>query len=194
MSVERETYTELLHSMMFAWVEGQLSLPQVASVLYATAQPDTEETTTDVTHEVRRALTDWSEMNKGMLLGVETVLLTFNCVNVHGVCAKGKHTVAMTRVIGSMGWEPEEVSSQHDFSKVVLDATMAHHPDQGTREGKVVSNISNRGAIRDLIGTFRDMFMQQPEQKMEKEIDEFRAELDKLFPSTPGKEEGHESS
>lgn len=178
MTVERETYTELLHSMMFAWAQSQLNLSQIASVLYACAQPDTTEETEDLTMKVREALTDWSEMDKGMLIAVECITMTFRCNNVHGPCEKGKHAVNMTRVIGSMDWEPENVNSVHDFSKVILEITVGPDP-----KGKVISQ--GRGSYHDLIGAFRDMFLEQPEQTIEKEMDAFRAELDELFPSAP---------
>jgi hypothetical protein len=181
MTIERETFTELLHSMMFAFAQSQLSLPQTASVVWACAQPTTIEETIDMTEEVRAALNDWSEMDKGMLIAVECVQMTFLCVNIHGPCKKEKHTVHMTRVIGSMDWEPENVSSVHDFSEVIMQATMSHHPDPA--QGKLVSN--RKGRYNDLIGAFRDMFLEQPENTIDKEIDEFRAELDKLFPSAP---------
>lgn len=187
MSIQRETYHELLHAMMFALVKQELNFVQVGSVLWAAAQPDTEETTHCVTHKVRERLTDWSESDKGMLIGVETVLMTFRCGNIHGPCTKGQHTVAMTRVIGHQGWEPDNVSSSVNFNQAILDATMSLHPDK--TGDKNVS--SSNGSQRDLISAFREMFMQQePEKSIEKEIDQFRAELDKLFPSTPGKEEG----
>ena len=182
MSIQRETYTELLHSMVFAWAESQLSLPQVSSVLWACAQPSTTEETIDMTHEIRDELTDWSELDKGMLITIETVLLTFNCVNIHGVCSKGKHTVAMTRVVGSTNWEPERVSSVHNFNQIVLDATVRHKPGE-TLGDNVVSHV--RGSQRDLINAFRDMFNDPPEVGIDKEVTSFREELDKLFPSAP---------
>jgi hypothetical protein len=45
MTVERETYTELCHSMIFAYAQQQLTMPQVASVLFACAQESTTEDT-----------------------------------------------------------------------------------------------------------------------------------------------------
>jgi len=185
MTVERETYNELLHAMIFAYAGNQLTLPQIGSVMWACAQPDTTEGTTDVTHGVRAALTDWSEMDKGMLICVESVQLTFKCVNLHGPCNKKQHSVMMTRVIGSMDWEPEAVSSSHVFSEVILQETLKLNPQH--EGGRVVSNSRHRhpGSYADLIGTFRDMFMEPPEQAIDKEIDQFRAELDALFPSAP---------
>jgi len=192
MSVHIETYRELTHSMLFALAQRQLSLPQITSVLYACAQPTTEENVIDVTQEVRAALTDWSEQNKGMLIGVETVQLTFQCVNIHGPCKKGRHTVNMTRVIGSMEWEPEQVQSSLDFNDVIVQTTMQHHPDGPDTKGKVVSHAA--GGQADLIGYFRDMFAAQPDQVVEKEISEFRAELDALFPSVPSTQPRKEES
>lgn len=181
MSIQRETYTELMHSMIFAFASEQLTLAQLSSVLFACAQPDTTEETTDLTHDVRAGLTDWSEMNKGMLIAVEAVKLTFRCHNIHGPCKQDQHSVFMTRVIGSMDWVPEQVSSQHVFSDVILAATMKLNPGQG--HGRAIR--PRRGTYAELIGAFRDMFLEQPEQRVEKEVSEFRAELDKLFPSAP---------
>ena len=181
MSVERETYTELTHSMMFALAQDQLSMPQIASVLYACAQPDTTETTTDITHEVRAALTDWSEQDKGMLIAVETVRMHFRCVNLHGPCKKGEHDVHMTRVIGSMDWEPEMVSSVHNFNDVVLECMHPLRKADGSLDGKVVAR--RRGTRSDLITEFRKLFMD--ESPIEREVKDFRAELDALFPSAP---------
>lgn len=190
MSIQRETYAELVHAMIVSLVQEKLNFGQVSSVLWACAQPSTEESTIDVTHKVREALDDWSELDKGMLIGVETVILAFDCSNIHGPCEKGRHAVAMTRVIGSRNWDPDRVQSQHNFNQTILDATMHVHPDGPNAEGKV-NTIHNKGGLHaDLISAFRDMFMQQPEKRIDKEVDDFRAELDKLFPSTPGKEEG----
>lgn len=186
MSVARETYSELVHSMMFAFVQDQLSMPQIASVLYACAQPDTTEDTTDITHEVRDALTDWSETDKGMLIAVETVKMHFKCVNLHGPCKKGEHDVHMTRVIGSMDWEPEMVSSKHDFSEVVLDCMHPLRKPDGTPDGKVVSR--RKGGASNLISEFRKLFVD--ENPIEREVKDFRAELDALFPSNQPKEGG----
>lgn len=194
MSVERETFTELTHSMLFAFAEGQLSMPQIASVLYACAQADTTETTTDITMEVRAALTDWPEQDKGQLIAVETVSMHFKCVNLHGPCKKGEHDVHMTRVIGSMDWEPEQVSSVHDFSEVVLDCMHPLRKADGSLDGKVVSHHKSRGGSRsDLISAFRKMF-DDDDSPIEQEVKDFRAELDALFPSNPPTKGGSDDS
>jgi len=192
MTVARETYTELCHSMTFAFAQGQLSMPQVAGVLYACAQADTTETTTDITHEVRAALTDWSEQDRGMLIAVETVRMHFKCVNLHGPCKKGEHDVHMTRVIGSMGWEPEMVSSKHDFSDVVLDCMHPIRKADGSPDGKVISRRKGGGAS-DLIAEFRKLF-DEGASPIEKEVKDFRAELDALFPSNPTTKGGSDDS
>ena len=182
MSVQRETYSELAHSMIYAYAGEQLTMPQVASVLYACAQPDTSEKTTDLTHEVRDALTDWSEQDKGMLIAVEHVEMKFRCVNIHGPCKKGEHTVNMTRVIGSMDWEPEMVSSKHNFNDVIMDCMHIPRREDGTIDGKLIPG--RRGGGRgDLISEFRKLFLD--ESPIEREVKDFRAELDALFPSAP---------
>ena len=187
MTVERETFTELTHSMIWAYAQQNLTLPQITAVLYACAQPDTTEEMTDMTHDVRNALTDWSESDKGQLICVETVRLTFQCHNIHGPCEKGSHAVNMTRVIGSVGWEPEYVTSIHNFSQVVLDETVKHHPDGPG--GKFVNSRHRNAGPKDLIDAFRSIFdMNEP--RIDKEVKDFRKELDELFPSTPNPQEG----
>lgn len=192
MTIERETYTELVHSMLWGFVQQQLTLPQVASVLHSVAQQDTTEETVDLTNIVRDALTDWKESDKGQIVAVETVKMTFKCRgNVHGPCEKGEHTVQMTRVIGSMGWEPEEVSSIHDFGQVIMEATVDKHPDG--KEGKFVTarhNKRDRGSQADLINAFQRIFDEQGNPGIDQEVRDFRAELDKLFPSAPTQEKG----
>lgn len=192
MTVERETYAELTHSMMFAFAGGQLSMPQVASVLYACAQQTTTEETTDITMKVREALTDWPEQDKGMLICIEVVKMTFQCVNIHGPCAKGHHTVNMTRVIGSMDWDPDMVSSQHDFSEVLIESMGVIRTDDGELDGKLV-NTKRKGSRRDLIEAFQSIF-DSVENPIDKEVKDFRAELDALFPSTQTKEGGNDGS
>lgn len=190
MTVERETYAELTHSMMFAFAGGQLSMPQVASVLYACAQQTTTEETTDITMQVREALTDWPESDKGMLIAIEVVRMTFKCVNIHGPCKKGEHSVNMTRVIGSMDWDPEMVSSQHDFSDVIIECMGVPHREE---DGGKVVNRKRKGSRRDLIEAFQSIF-DSVENPIDKEVKDFRAELDALFPSTQTKEGGSDGS
>jgi hypothetical protein len=185
MSVQRETYAELTHSLIFAYAGGQLSAPQIASVLFACAQPDTTEETTDITHEVRDGLTDWSEQDKGQLIAVEHVHMKFRCVNIHGPCKKGEHTVNMTRVIGSMDWEPEMVSSQHDFNEVIMNCMGVPRHADGTIDGKLIPGRKG-GSRGDLISAFKKLF-DEPGDPIEQEVKDFRAELDALFPSNPPK-------
>jgi hypothetical protein len=140
---------------------------------------------------VRDALTDWPEQDKGQLIAVEHVRMHFKCVNMHGPCKKGEHDVHMTRVIGSMDWEPEMVSSVHDFSDVVLACMHPKLDADGKPDGKVISH-RRRGASSDLIAEFRKLFVD--ESPIEQEVKDFRAELDALFPSTQPKEGGSDDS
>lgn len=190
MTVERETYTELLHAMMFAIVKDDLSIGQAASVMFACAQPDTTEELIDMTRDVRDRLTDWSQESKGRLIAIEGVKMTFKCVNMHGPCERGEHTVFMARICGSDMWRPEDVVSRHNFDEVLLEVIKAQHP-HGDQQFRVRHGQVGRG----LIGAFAEMFAEQPES-IDDKVKDFRAELDALFPSNPqpGKEETNESS
>ena len=184
--IERETYVELIHSMLYALVREQLGLPQVASILHACAQPDTNEEVNDVTIPIRDALTDWSEENKGQIVAVEIVKITFNCSGyVHGACEKGHHTVALTRIIGSTGWSPDDVASSVDFNQTIMEATQAAHPDGPG--GKYVASKKSRGD--SLITAFKELFALGGNEQIESEVKDFRAELDALFPSAPTTQE-----
>lgn len=186
MTVNRETYTELVHSMVWSLATNELTLGQISSVLFACAQENCTEETEDLTGEVRDALTDWSEVDKGQLVSCELVRMTFQCHNIHGPCDKGEHAVNMTRIIGSMGWEPENVTSTHDFHDVIMNVTIAHHPEGAG--GKFVSSRRGGGGPTDLIDSFKQMFGVD-DRKIESEVRDFRAELDALFPSAPSTQE-----
>lgn len=194
--ISRETYTELVHAMLFAVAKGELQIGQISSVLFATAQSDTIEETIDLTKDVRHRLTDWSQESKGRLIAIECVRLTFRCQNIHGPCKLGKHQVMMTRIMGSTTWRPESIVSQHDFDQVVLEATQAQHNTDP--DGEVDRFVVSRGRGVGLADAFAEMFAREAEETIDTKIDDFRAELDALFPSTPNpqprKEEGHESS
>lgn len=185
MSIDKETYIELTHAMMFAIAKSDLTVAQAAQVMYACAQPDTTEEHIDITRPIRDRLTDWSQESKGRLIAVEAVRLNFACVNMHGPCKKGNHTVMMARICGSAIWRPENIVSQHNFDEVVLDVIKEHHP-RGDDERFVVSTGPGSG----LASAFAEMFAQQPET-IDDKVQDFRAELDALFPSNPqpGKEE-----
>ena len=183
MTTERETYTELLHALIWAYAQGNLKLPQVAAILYSCAQPNTVEEVADITPKVRGALSDWSEQDRGMLIAVETVQITFQCTNIHDGCEKGQHTVTMTRVIGSMNWQPEHVVSMHNFQQVIMDETIKQHPDGP--EGRFVASQHQAGARpSDLISAFQRIF-DQAAPVIDQKVKDFRAELDELFPSIP---------
>lgn len=186
MTIERETYIELLDSMLHAVAVNDLTLSQAAGVLFSCAQPTTTETAIDLTMQTRAALTDWKESDKGQLVAVETVQLRFDCGGqVHGPCEKGHHVVQMTRCIGSMGWSPEGVNSIHDFNQILKDLTIAQHPDGPG--GKYVA--SHKKGSHDLVDMFRDLF-QTNANTIDSEVKDFRAELDELFPSAPTQEKG----
>jgi hypothetical protein len=63
-------------------------------------------------------------------------------------------------------------------------------PD-GTPDGKVISRRKGGGA-GDLIAEFRKLFVD--EAPIEREVKDFRAELDALFPSTQPKEGGSDDA
>jgi hypothetical protein len=176
--------------MMYAVARSELKIGQVASVLFACAQTDTTEETIDLTKEVRKRQTEWPQESKGRLIAIECVRLTFRCQNIHGPCDRGVHQVMMTRIIGSNLWKPESVVSQHNFDQVVLEETQAQH-NTGDKDDKFVVS---RGRGATLMGAFAEMFAKEAEETIDSKIDDFRAELDALFPSTQTKEGGSDGS
>jgi hypothetical protein len=194
--INRETYVELVHAMMYAVARGELKIGQISSVLFACAQQDTTEEVIDLTTDVRHRLTDWPHESKGRLISIECVRLTFQCQNIHGPCDRGQHQVMMTRIIGSNTWSPESVVSQHNFDQVVLEATQAQHNAGVDGSDPVDKFVVSRAKGSTLMGAFAEMFANEEDETIDSKIDDFRAELDALFPSNPQprKEEGHESS
>lgn len=190
MTVDVEIFTELTHSMMYAVARQELTINQASIVLFSCAQPSTTVDVIDLTRQARAALDDWSQESKGRLIAVEAVRVRFDCMNVHGECKKGEHHVMMTRILGTAHWSPDSVVSTHDFEQTILNLTIEQHPS-GDDEKFVVS----RSRASGLAGAFAEMFGQEAET-IDDKVNDFRAELDALFPSNPppGKEEDHESS
>lgn len=196
--VQRETYIEITHSMVMALVSEDLGIAQIALLLHQCADPKATEETMDITKEVREALTDWSEASKGHIVGIEVVHIRMPCHNGHpnpdgsnDPCPKGFHTLQMTRVIGGPGLNPYQVSSQHRFDDVVVKVSAAKHPEHG-KDPLILGTRSKAIGESSLKDAFNRHFGEQAEQ-IDKVVDDFRAELDKLFPSVnpqPGKEEG----
>lgn len=199
--VRRETFVEVTHSMVMALAMDDLNIGQIAMLLHQCADAKATEVTLDITKEVRDELDDWSEEQKGHIIGIELVHIRMPCHNGHpredgtpGPCEKGYHTLQMTRVIGGPAWDPATIGSRHRFEDVVVRVSSAKHPEHGKnplilgRRNKAIGEYSLKEAFNRQFG--------QAEQ-IEKEVEDFRAELDKLFPSVnpqPRKEEGHEPS
>ena len=197
MKVARETYVEVTHSLVMAILERELDLPQVAMLLHHIAQPSATETRIDITGEIRNALDDWSQEAKGRIIGIEVVHVRFPCHNAHGNadgdgnCEKGFHILQMTRVIGQTSFDPETVTSRHKFEDVVVRISTAHHPESPDALKLAGHGRGNRG--RGLSESFKRIFGEQAKQEIDRKVEDFRKELDELFPGVnpqPGKEEG----
>lgn len=201
MKVARETYIEVVHSLVMAILERELNISQVAMLVHHIAQPEATETRIDITGEIRAALDDWSQEAKGRIIGIEVVHVRFPCHNAHGNpegdgnCEEGFHVLQMTRVIGQTSFDPETVTSRHKFEDVVVRLSTAHHP-AGPEALKLAGH--GRGARGGtLAAAFQRMFGEQAKEDIDRKVENFRKELDDLFPSVnpqPRKEEGHESS
>jgi hypothetical protein len=178
--MKQETYIELTHAMMFAIAQSDLTIPQAASVMFSCAQPDTTEELLDVTKEVRNRLTDWPHASRGKLIAVECVRITFQCNNIHGPCDRGQHQVMMARIMGNNQWRPHDVVSSIDFDNVVLEVIQEQHADPTQKFRATSSKIGGSS----LMGAFAEMFANQPEDQIDRKIEDFRAELDSLFPTT----------
>jgi len=192
MTIERETYTEIVHSMVYAMAIREMNLVQITAILYACAQESTTEEALDITQQVRERLTDWSQEDRGRIIAIEMIIVKFKCQKLHGPCKKGEHAMMLTRIIGTQEWRPEKVSSSVDFNEAVLDAM---HTIRPSADGETAKVIHNRGLSHTLSGLFAEMFGEETET-IEDKVRDFASELDALFPSNPqpGKEEGHESS
>lgn len=195
--VRRETFIEVTHSMVMALAIHDLDIAQIAMLLHQCADAKATEETLDITQEVRAALDDWSEESKGHIIGIEVVHIRMPCHNGHlnedgspGPCEKGFHTLQMTRVICGPQWDPNRIGSRHRFDDVIVKIATAMHPEHG----KSPLILGRRTAIGEhgLKEAFNRTFGEQAE-KIDRAVEDFRAELDKLFPSVnpqQGKEEG----
>lgn len=195
--VQRETYIEITHSMVMALAMDDLNIAQIAMLLHQCADAKATEETLDITNQVRDALDDWSEEHKGYIVGIELVHIKMPCHNGHpredgtpGPCTKGYHTLQMTRVIGGPQWDPARIGSRHRFEDVIVRISSEAHPEHG----KDPLILGRRRPVGDysLKEAFSRQFGEQA-QKVDKLVEDFRAELDALFPSVnpqQGKEEG----
>lgn len=197
MKVARETYTEVTHSLVMAILERELNVPQVAMLLHHIAQPKASETRTDITHEIRAALTDWSQESRGRIIAIEVVHVKFPCHNAHGEpggdgkCEKGFHVLQMTRVITQTDFDPHSVSSRHNFEELIVRLSTAHHPEGPDKLRLAGHGRGRRGG--GLAETFTRIFGKEAQADIDRTVEDFRKELDDLFPSVnpqPGKEEG----
>jgi len=190
MKVERETYIEVVHSLVMAILERELDLPQVAMLVHHIAQPEATETRIDITSEIRAALDDWSQEAKGRLIGIEVVHITFPCHNAHGnpdgdgLCEKGSHVLQMTRVIGQTSFDPDTITSRHNFADVVVRISTAHHPESPDALRLAGSGRGKRAGT--LAASFRRIFGEQATEEIDRKVEDFRKELDDLFPSVRG--------
>jgi hypothetical protein len=196
--VRRETYVEVTHSMVMALAMHDLNMAQIAMLLHQCADAKATEETLDITKEVRAELDDWSEESKGHIVGIEVVHIRMPCHNGHpnedgtpGPCKKGFHTLQMTRVIGGPDWDPATVGSRHRFEDVVVRVSTAMHPEHG-KDPLILGRGHRAVGEQGLKEAFNRTFGEQAEQ-IDKVVEDFRAELDALFPSVnpqQGKEEG----
>ena len=194
MTISREAFIEMVAAIISGIAEQKIPLGGACHLLYALAQPTVEEERIDVTDEVLAKLPDWNEYNKGQLLSVEVLHLHFPCSTLgahegdHEGCEKKRHTCQMTRVSGAPGWRPTKVASEFNFDDAVVATSMPYHPEYDPNDpdnGGLNVAGSPDGTLE---GAFKRLF---GGAKIDKEVADFRAELDALFPSppVPGKEE-----
>lgn len=183
--ITRESFVEMVCAIMSGVAEDKIPLGGASHLLYALAQPAVYEHRINITDEVLAKLPDWNEYNKAQLLSVEVVQINFPCSTLgthegdHVGCDKGKHTCQLTRVSGAPGWRPTNVASEYDFDDAVVTTSTPYHPDWDPNDGdNLHANVGDAGlakAFKRLLGG----------AKIEKEVAQFRKELDDLFPSAP---------
>ena len=190
-----ETWMELCESIISIDVapDGEgFDLASGVMVLWAAAQDTAFENKIDIRDEIFLKL-DWSEEDKAHLHTVELIQIWYGCSMRNEDPEKhGEHSIPLAQIvrIGSDkttereedDWDPRKVMSDYNFDMVIEQIANDHH------KGKMHTFQSHGRVISSRVRqSFANHFAKRTEAKVEKEVNEFRKELDQLFPSAPEK-------
>lgn len=192
-----ETFMELVESLVVQPdVCTNVGLPSIVMILWMTAQESSYELIHDITEEVRFKLGDWPDDEKAKLHQIEIRQLFFGCeMRLEDPETHKDHSIPIAQIlrIGTTaetketGWHWSQVVSDYDFELVVQGICDEYHQQVTGHEHQSSVVIGSRVVQ----STVREQFAEQLRKpKIEREISEFRAELDALFPSTPPPEGG----
>lgn len=192
--ISPETWMELCESIISVELteDGEgFDLASAVMVLWAAAQDTAYENKIDILPEILLRL-DWSQEDRDKLDVVELLQVWYGCsMRLEDPENHKDHSVPLAQIvrIGTKrdkedeDWNPHTVQSDYNFDMVIEQIANDHHA------GKMHTFQSHGRVISSRVRqSFHNHFAKRAEVKMEKEVDEFRKELDALFPT--GDEKG----
>jgi hypothetical protein len=162
--IEPTVYMELMMSLLGATVSNELTPLTMGEILYAAAQPEATAVEHDILEEVRAELTDWTQSDLAGLKECILVQIELPKEDKHDQVAQ------IIRLATERGWHWSQVHSARKNLDDVITMVGARYIPEGVK-GKM---LRQTGQI-NLDGNFK--------KNIEHEVDSFRAELDRLFPS-----------
>jgi hypothetical protein len=180
MSLEPSLYVDLTIALLRGMLEETLPIAHAAQLLYMAAQPETMAVEHDIIDDVKAELTNWTLDDLDGLRECVVIQVEMKCIDDehdHPDDERPHNIAQVVRLATRPDWDPQHVHPNRTQLDEVISAVGRRFLPPGVNEEHIILAASPRPVGRHL----RDLLMGG--NRVEAEVSEFRAELDRLFPS-----------
>ncbi len=178
MSVQPDEYVEFYMTIMRAVFDRQIDIGAAAELCFTAAQPNAHAETIDILDELKAELSDWIPSDLNSIHECMIVQIVFDSYD-----GDEKQNVAqVVKLAIQPGWHWSHVhASRANIDEAITLVGRRHLP-----EGTTVEMVRRTRDLTDQPipkhGGFNPLFR----NNIEHEVDKFREELDRLFPTQEG--------
>jgi len=180
MSLDPEQYVEFFVSVARGMYDRQLDIGAAAELCYTAAQPNAQATVIDILDELRTELSDWIPSDLNSIYECNIMQIVFDSHDNPGDPEK-RNVVQIVRLAVAPGWHWSHVhASRTNIDDAITEVGRRHLPDYAEHVEMVrrTRDLAHQPTPKGFNPLFRN--------NIEAEVDKFREELDRLFPTQEG--------
>jgi hypothetical protein len=181
MSLTPEQYVEFFVSVARGMYDRQLDIGAAAELCFTAAQPNAVATIVDILDDLKAELTDWIPSDLNSIHECSIVQIVFDSFDNPGDGEK-RNVAQVVRLAVAPGWHWSHVhASRTNIDDAITAVGRKHLPDYA-EDVQMVRRTKALGDQPIARGGFNPLFR----NNIEAEVDKFREELDRLFPTQEG--------